>query len=128
MWQVPSLPSCSVTGHWAVSLLFFRMPWTAKEPLSTSCVLPPAIAVAELAGSLNCHFWLTAQDGRCSPPGKLCCPRLRAWGHPWREEKEDSPRSVCCTFFWGCGKAVGVGSLERGNFSAVNFLVLQLAE
>lgn len=57
---------------------------------------------------------------------KLYCPGMRVWCHPWMEGGEGSPRSACCAFFQGCGKATGVGSLERGNCCAVNFLAQQL--
>lgn len=78
----PPVPSWSVTGHWAVSLLFLRIPRTAKESLSTSYVVPSATAVAELAESLNCHCVLAAGWKVFSPialavRAKLCCPGMR---------------------------------------------------
>lgn len=83
----PPVPSWSVTGHWAVSLLFLRIPRTAKESLSTSYVVPSATAVAELAESLNCHCVLAAGWKVFSPvsPGSPCqalLPRDEGLGSP----------------------------------------------
>lgn len=90
----------TLTGLWAVSLFFFRIPRATKKSSSTSYFTPSTVFLAELPESSGCHCVLAARwkvfpspsSHSLGNPCQAVLPRNEglgspsdgAWGeHPW---------------------------------------------
>lgn len=105
-----SSQSVTLTGHWAVSLLFFRIPRATKKSSSVSYFAPSAVALAELPQISGCHCVLAARwkvfpslsSDSLDNPGQTLLPRDEGPGSPLDERVgRTALESACCLSFWG---------------------------
>ena len=120
-----SSQSVTLTGHWAVSLLFFRIPLATKKSSSASYFTPSAVALAELAESSGCCCVLAARwkvfpspsSDSLGNPRQTLLPRDEGLGSPSDGGWGGQPWSLhaaCC--FGGVGRQkVPLAELEAGE-------------